>query len=95
MDLATIWQSLLGVIGQVPNSGLLLATVAAIMLSWVGSAMVTREVPLGRLVRGGGSLALVAIFVMVMVQVSRFDPRYGMAVPELLGDAYIVAVGER
>lgn len=94
MDLATIWQSLLGVIGQVPNSGLLLATVAAIVLSWVGSAMVTREVPLGRLVRGGGSLALVAIFVMVMVQVSRFDPRYGMAVPELGLPEQVVEGGE-
>ena len=94
MDLATIWQSLLGVIGQVPNSGLLLATVAAIVLSWIGSAMVTRQVPLGRLVRGGGSLALVAIFVMVMVQVSRFDPRYGMAVPELGLPEQVVEGGE-
>ena len=83
MDLSSLWQSVLNVVLQVPNSGLLMATVAAFVLSWVGSAMITRHVRFGRFVRGASSLALVAIFVLVMVQVSRFDPRYGMAVPQL------------
>lgn len=94
MDLATIWESLLRVIGQIPNSGLLIATVAAIVLSWIGSGMVSREIGFGRVVRGASSLALVAIFAMVMIQVSRFDPRYGMAVPELGIPEQIVEGGE-
>lgn len=83
MDLATIWESLLRVIGQVPNSGLLLATVGAIVLSWIGSSLISREIGFGRFLRGASSVALVAIFALVMIQVSRFDPRYGMAVPQL------------
>lgn len=94
MDISTLWDSLVRVVMQVPNSGLLMATVAAIVLSWVGSAMVTREVLFGRFVRGASSLALVAIFVLVMVQVSRFDPRYGMAVPELGLPEQVVEGGE-
>ena len=83
MDFAAIWDSLLRVVSQVPNSGLLMATVVAIGLSWVGSLLIGRDIRFGRFMRGAGSLALVAIFLMVMMQVSRFDPRYGMAVPEL------------
>ena len=94
MDMSSLGDSLVRVVMQVPNSGLLMATVAAIVLSWVGSAMVTREVLFGRFVRGASSLALVAIFVMVMVQVSRFDPRYGMAVPELGLPEQVVEGGE-
>ena len=94
MDITPFWDSLLGVIMQVPNSGLLIATVVAIVLSWVGSAMVTREVMFGRFVRTASSLALVGIFVMVMIQVSRFDPRYGMAVPQLGLPEQVVEGGE-
>jgi aspartyl protease family protein len=94
MDLATIWDSLLRVISQIPNSGLLLATVGAIALSWLGSALMNREIGFGRFLRGASSVALVAIFAMVMLQVSRFDPRYGMAVPELGLPEQVVEGGE-
>ena len=94
MDTSPFWDSLLNVILQVPNSGLLIATVVAIVLSWVGSAMITRDIRFGRFVRTASSLSLVAIFVLVMVQVSRFDPRYGMAVPQLGLPEQVVQGGE-
>lgn len=94
MDIASLWESVLTVVLQVPNSGLLMATVAAIVLSWLGSAMITRELPFGRFLRGASSLALVAIFALVMIQVSRFDPRYAMAVPELGLPEQVVQGGE-
>lgn len=94
MDLATVWNSLLRVIGEIPNSGLLMATVAAIALSWIGSSLVSRDIGFGRFLRGASSLALVAIFALVMIQVSRFDPRFGMAVPQLGIPEQVVEGGE-
>lgn len=83
MDLAFIWNAIVNFIEQVPQSGLLMGTVAAVVISWIGSALVARKVPLGRVVRGIGSLALLGIFLAVILQVSRFDPRFGMAAPAL------------
>lgn len=94
MDTSSFWDSLLNVILQVPNSGLLIATIVAIILSWVGAAMITREIRFGRFVRTASSLSLVAIFVLVMVQVSRFDPRNSMAVPQLGLPEQVVQGGE-
>ena len=94
MDLSAIWDAAVNFISAVPHSALLVATVAAVVASWIGSAMVQRHVPLGRLVRSAGSLALLAIFVAVVLQVSRFDPRFGMAVPQLGLPEQVVEGGE-
>ncbi len=83
MDLAVIWEAIAKFASAVPHSTLLIATVAAVVASWIGSAMVARSVPLGRVIRSLGSIALLMIFVAVVLQVSRFDPRFGMAVPQL------------
>lgn len=83
MDLTGIIEGVGKVIEQTPQSGLLIATVIAVIVSWVGSALVSRHVPMGRLIRAVGSIALLGIFVAVVLQVSRFDPRFGMAVPQL------------
>jgi aspartyl protease family protein len=83
MDLHTLWENLASVIGSVPRSGLLLATLLAVMAGILGS-VIRRGTPfLSRVMRGGSTLALAAILVLVVLQVSRFDPRFEMAVPEL------------
>lgn len=94
MDLTTIWNALVRVIGEIPNSSLLMATLVAIVLSWVGSSLANRDIGFGRFLRGASSLALVTIFALVMVQVSRFDPRFGMAVPQLGLPEQVVEGGE-
>ncbi len=83
VDLDGILEAIGNVIEQTPQSGLLMATVVAVIVSWIGSGLVAKKVPFGRLVRAAGSLALLGIFVAVILQVSRFDPRFGMAVPQL------------
>jgi len=94
MDLAAIWDAAANFVSAVPHSTLLIATVAAVVASWIGGAMATRGVPLGRALRGLGSLALLGIFVAVVLQVSRFDPRFGMAVPQLGLPEQVVEGGE-
>lgn len=94
MDFAAIWDAAANFVSAVPHSTLLIATVAAVLASWIGGALAARQVPLGRLLRSFGSIALLGIFVAVVLQVSRFDPRYGMAVPQLGLPEQVVEGGE-
>lgn len=82
MDLHDIWDGAAQIIATVPQSGLLVATVAALLGSWIGGAMARRKIPLGRPVSALSTLALAAILVTVVLQVSRFDPRLDVAVPQ-------------
>lgn len=75
MDLTAAFDALAEVIRAIPRSSLLLATVAALMMGWIGSIMLRREVSGGRLLRGVGTLALCGILVTVFLQIARFDPR--------------------
>lgn len=94
MDLANFWDSLVGVIGSVPRSGLLLATLAAVLLGVMGTALV-RQVPFaGRFLRAGSTLVLAGILVLVVLQISRFDPRFEMALPEVGLPEQVVEGGE-
>lgn len=83
MDLTTYWDNILAFLAGVPRHGLLLATLAALALGVAGS-MLRRVAPsLGRLVRSGSTVMLGTILVLVVVQVSRFDPRFDIAIPEI------------
>jgi len=92
--LAEIWDAGVAVVSEIPRSGLLIATVAALIVGSVGSLMVSRDVPMGRLIRAGGTLALVGILTTVVLQMARFDPRVDFAVPEMGLPAQIVEGGE-
>lgn len=94
MDLATLWDAAASSISQIPRSGLLIAAVGALLLGWLGAMMVRRRLPLGRLVSAGSTLALAAILVTVVLQLSRFDPRIDIAVPEMGLPEQIVEGGE-
>jgi len=95
MDLHALWDGFAAIVASVPRSGLLIATIAAIITGIAGSLVLSRGSPaLGRLMRTASTLALASILVLVVVQVSRFDPRFEMAIPELGLPEQQVAGGE-
>jgi aspartyl protease family protein len=83
MDYAPIWDQLVHSINQVPRSGLLLAAVCAMLVGLVGSLTMRRVPALGRLLRTVSTVGLVGILLLVVLQLSRMDPRFDMALPEL------------
>lgn len=83
MDIPAFWDSLATLIGSVPRSGLLLATLGAVLLGFAGSIFLRQSPVMWRLVRGGSTLILVGILALVVLQLSRFDPRFDIVLPEL------------
>ena len=83
MDFAPVWDQLAHSLSQLPRSGLLLAAVGAMMLGVIGSLMIRRVPALGRTLRITSTLGLMGILVLVVLQLSRMDPRFEMAIPEL------------
>jgi aspartyl protease family protein len=83
MDFASVWDQLAHSIRLLPQSTLLMAALAAMVLGVLGS-LVLRSLPaLGRLLRGASTLGLMGVLVLVVLQVSRLDSRFDMAVPQL------------
>ena len=94
MDLAQIWDQLAASISEVPQSGLLIAALVAMLLGLLGS-LVMRPVPwLGKLMRLGSTLTLVGVLLMVVLQVSRVNSDFGFAVPALGMPEQVVEGGE-
>jgi aspartyl protease family protein len=83
MDFAALWDRLSHNILAVPQSALLMAAVAAMVVGVFGSLIYRLSPASGRFLRSASTLGLMAILVMVVLQVSRLDPRFDMAVPEL------------
>ncbi|MBY6217309.1 TIGR02281 family clan AA aspartic protease [Qipengyuania aquimaris] len=75
MDFEPVLTSLMEIAQTVPRSGLLIGTIAALFLGWIGALMLRKKVAGGRLIRTLSTLALVGILLAVLVQVARFDPR--------------------
>ncbi len=94
MDAAAIFDQLALMIREIPQSGLLMAAVAAMVAGVLGSFLISRVPALGRLLRYASTLSLVAILVLVVLQLSRLDPRFSMAVPELGMPEQVVLGGE-
>lgn len=94
MSLADIWDSLATIIGQVPQSGLLVVTVAALAGSWIGAIMIRRKLATGKMISALSTLALGGVLVLVVLQMSRFDPRLDVAVPGLGLPEQVVEGGE-
>jgi aspartyl protease family protein len=94
MDLAPVWDQLAGSIKALPQSGLLLAALGAMFLGILGSLTVRRVPALGRALRAASTFVLVGVLVLVVLQVSRLDPRFEMAVPELGLPQQVVEGGE-
>ena len=93
MDLASTFSAIADALRAIPRSELLLAAVAAMVLGWIG-AMVARRSALGGVIRTVSSLALGVILLTVVLQLSRFDPRFDVAVPQIGLPEQIVSGGE-
>ena len=83
MEISAIWDQLARSLGQLPQSDLLIGAVIAMALGVLGSMMLRRAPALGRTLRAMSTLCLMGILVLVVLQVSRMDPRFEMAVPQL------------
>lgn len=94
MDLRELWQGAAQTIAAIPQSSLLLATVLALLASFLGGSLARRRIAGGRLLGALGTLGLAAILVTVVLQVSRFDPRLDVAVPQFGLPEQVVEGGE-
>ena len=94
MDFHGLWQGITEFVREVPRSGLLVLTVAAVAGSMIGSALARRYRTFGRLLATTSTVALAGILLLVVLQVSRFDPRLDVAVPQLGLPEQSVAGGE-
>ena len=83
MDFAPIWDQLAHAVHELPRSGLLLAALVAMLLGIVGSIVLRPAPLLGRLMRTTSTLALMGILLLVVLQLSRMDTRFDLAVPEV------------
>lgn len=94
MNLEPAISAIIDVIRSIPRSELLIAAIAAMVAGWLGAAMVRRQVPMGGLVRAGSTIALFSIMLVVVLQLSRFDSRLDVAVPQLGLPQQVVEGGE-
>ena len=94
MDFALVWDQFAHSIAQVPRSSLLLAALAAMVLGVIGSLTIRRVPALGRALRMASTLGLMSILVLVVLQMSRMDPRFEMAIPEIGLPEQVVEGGE-
>ncbi len=83
MSLANLWNNVASSIAAIPRSELLVLALAAMLVGWIGAIMIKRKVPLGRFIRTASTFVLVGVLVTVILQLSRFDPRLEVAVPQL------------
>lgn len=94
MEPSQLWDHVAQTIAAIPQSGLLMMAVGAMMVGWLGSLMVRKSVPLGRLVSTLGTLFLVGILVTVVLQLSRFDSRLDFSMPQMGLPEQVVDGGE-
>jgi aspartyl protease family protein len=70
-------------VATTPRSTLLIAALAAVVVGWIGSLMIRNRVPLGGLVRGLSTVALVGVLSTVVLQFARLDPRFDVAMADI------------
>jgi len=83
MDFASIWDQLAHNLRALPQSELMLAALAAMTLGLLGSLVIRRVPALGRALRSVSTLGLMGVLLLVVLQLSRLDSRFDMAVPQL------------
>lgn len=94
MDFAPVWDQLAHSLSELPQSSLLLAAVAAMAIGVLGSVLARWVPALGRMLRVASTLGLMGILLLVVVQLSRMDSRFDLAVPELGLPRQVVEGGE-
>ena len=81
-------------LSAVSQTELLVATGLAILAGWIGTTLIRHRVPLGRLLSLASTLALTAILLTVVLQISHLDPRLGAVRAGLGADQQVVEGGE-
>jgi aspartyl protease family protein len=82
MDLPSIWDQLAHNVRVLPQSTLMMAALAAMVVGVIGSLVFRRVPALGRALRSASTLGLMGILVLVVLQLSRIDSRFDLAVPQ-------------
>lgn len=93
MDFGPVFSAAAETLRAIPRSELLIAAVAAMVLGWIGAAIARRSA-LGGVLRLASSVALGVILLTVVLQLSRLDPRFDVAVPQIGLPEQVVAGGE-
>ena len=94
MDWSALSEQIALSVRELPRSGLLMVAVAAMALGITGSLIGRRLPAAARLLRTVSTLGLMGVLVLVVVQLSRLDPRFSMAVPEIGLPEQVVDGGE-
>ena len=94
MEFAPIWDQIAHSVREVPRSGLLMAAMGAMLLGLIGTMLIGRVPLLGRAMRTVSTLGLMGVLLLVVLQLSRLDPRFSMAVPEMGLPQQVVEGGE-
>jgi aspartyl protease family protein len=94
MDFAPIWDQLAQSIHALPKSGLLMAAVGAMLVGVLGSMLIRPLPALGKLLRTVSTVGLMGVLLLVVLQLSRMDPRFELAVPEIGLPMQVVEGGE-
>ena len=83
MELKSLFDQLAATIGSIPQSGLLIIAVAALILGWLGGALARREFVIGRFLSTGSTLVLCGVLVLIVLQLARLDPRFDVAMSDV------------
>jgi aspartyl protease family protein len=83
MNFAPVWTHIVHNIQGLPQSILLMVALVAMVVGLLGSLVFRLSPGLGRFLRSVSTLGIMGVLVLVVLQVSRLDPRFEMAVPEL------------
>jgi aspartyl protease family protein len=83
MDLASLWDQFAHNVRALPQSELMIAALASMVVGVIGSLVFRRVPALGRALRSVSTLGLMGILVLVVLQLSRIDSRFDLAVPQL------------
>ena len=83
MDIKPVFDQLAATIGSIPQSGLLMVAVCALVIGWVGGALARRDILIGRILSTGATLALCGVLVLIVLQLARMDPRFDVAMSDV------------
>lgn len=94
MDLSPLFTGAVEIVRSIPRSELMIAAIVAMIGGWIGSAMAARRIALGGFVRNASTLALGLVLLTVVLQLSRLDPRFDVAMPGIGFPEQVVRGGE-
>lgn len=83
MDIKPVFDQLAATLGSIPQSGLLIIAVVALVLGWFGGALAKREFFVGRILSTGSTLVLCGVLVLIVLQLARMDPRFDVAMSDV------------